>query len=868
MAKRDEVDRQLAQKYAWTLAVPTGPIQIEEPRGRARPEEPSDAADETDVAPDGESDLASWRETSITACEALAAAVDRVWAMAEARDPRESQRAGDPADPRAQEQAALPLLEHASTLGFSLTALVRHPRQGVRLVRLLHRYRESLPEESRDALAAATLWLRFEHPETAELLIEVAAAGDSWLAGRLALPLSSLRREHGARPFADHPDFVHRLVEILSTGPSWDSREIALGWLELSCSAAAIPALRRALRLPHIGIRGRALDLLLDKFQPPAVEAEDVGFLLADLFEHPPPQTRALFEPLQLYAQALLRAVAALRPPGSDEVLLRMVRGEGVPRLLATGDFDRHWALRALAAAYPERALPHVDHFLGAEAWGRYAAVRAAEKLPDELARPRLLRGAGDGAPFVAETARDLWLERFGSPCPVEPLAGVETALLTGPPSERMASRLLVLRGRSVAARQAMLEVLFDEAPDAEALALIAFALADDTLLYERHRRRLPRDLDQLASRLYRRFGSEALRGLCLVAGRYPGVCAITWLRRLHGLASAKKLRKRDYPLLRELAAGQIDSAVAYGRLAALSMMSAIGAPVRLRPRLLEIVISGADGWAWATDILAKWPADAELDAALGGEASEAWRAGNVARAARLCHAGFKRGIPALRKLAGDALDTWISVESDGRWVDAGEHDTRQTATLFALSCLEYLLHTGSLSKEWITEALRDPRSPAFVLAARHLRKEHVADALPALIGALDSTARGYESAAEAATTLVRHDALPVDDPRLVPLLGRAPREQRLFLLFLLVYLKAPLAPLRPLIAELFMSTSAHEVKDLVRYIPTLSEALDPTAAAALLPQIRETELREQIALHLHRKDPPPAYWQDTADPT
>lgn len=854
MAKRDEVDRQLARQYAWTLAVPSGPIQIEEARGGARSDEKDGDGD-----PDGDGDLGSWRETSMAACEALAAAVERVWAMAQPRQPREPRGAPDP---RAQEQAALPLLEHASTLGFALTGLVRYPRQGVRLVRLLHRYRESLSEETRDSLAAATLWLRFEHPETAELLIEVASAGDTWLASRLALPLSSLRREHGGRPFADYPDFVPRLVEILSAGSSWSSREIALDWLELSCSAAAIPALRRSLRLPHIGVRGRALDLLLDKFQPPAVEEEDVLFLLADLFAHPPP-SRALSEPLQLYAQALLRAIAARRPPGGDELLLRLVRGEGVPRQLASGEFDRHWALRVLAAAYPERALPHVDHFLGAESWARYAAVRAAEQLPDELARPRLLRGAADGAPFVAESARDLWLERFGSPCPVEPLAGVETALLTGPPSERLASRLLVLRGRSAAARQAMLEVLLDEAPDAEALALIAFALADDTLLHDRHRRRLPRDLEQLAARLYRRFGSEALRALGLVAGRYPGVCAIAWLRRLHGLASAKKLRKRDYPLLRELAAGQLDSAVPYGPLAALSMMSSIGAPARLRPRLLGLLISGAEGWAWATDILAKWPPDAELDAELSGAASAAWRAGDLNRAARVCHAGFKRGLPALRELATDALGAWISVETDGRWADAGERGTRQTATLFALSCLDYLLGTGSLPETWIPEALRDPRSPAFVLAARQLRKDHVEGARPALLDALDSRARGYESAAEAATTLVRLDALPPDDPRLVPLAGRAPREQRLFLLFLLVYLKAPLEPLRPLIAELFTSTGAHEVKDLARYVPTLSDALDPAAAAALLPRISAPELREQIALHLNRKEPPPAYWQD-----
>lgn len=862
MGKQDEVDFQLARRYAWTLTPGHEPVLLEdatipslppdrepgaaEPQGGREPAELKAISDEVDGG-----DLEHWRAAAVTACQALAERTEKVWALPAPEQP----------------EAAVELLTHAGSLGFSLTALVRHPRAAARLVRLLLRYRDRLQPESLDPLSTATLWLRFEHPETGELLIDVARSGDSWLAARLNLPLISAQEEQGERPFADYPGFVPRLVEILTTSTSWSAREIAVTWLDLCCSRIAIPALRQALRLPHLGIRWRALDILLDKFTPPAVEADDILFLLQDLFVHPPPShSSELYEEMSLYGQALERAIRSVRPPGSAELLVRIVRGKEVPRQLSRSDFDAAWALRALAAAYPEEALEHIDHALGADAWGRYAAVRAVGRLPDELARPRLLRAAADGASQVSECARELWLERFGSPCPKEPLAGIELELLSAPPSEKMLSRLLVLRGQSPEARQAMLEVLLGEAPDPEALALITFALADDTLLAQRQRRRLPKDLDQMVARLYRRFGSSAVRALCLLAARYPGACAMSWLRRLNGLVQARKLRKRDLPALRELAVRQLDSGVRYAAPAALSVLASIGAPIGLRDRLLALLLTGTDGWAWATDILAKWRRDPELDARLTAAVAAAWAQRDVTRAARVCHVGFKRRVPALLDLAQEVLTTWLAVETEGRWPDGGEAGSRRATATFALSCLELLLESGRLPASWLQTALAEPESPAFVLAARQVRRDSLAEALPALLAALGSPARGYESAAEAATTLVRLEGLAPSDPRLPPLIASAPREQRMFLLFLLVYLKAPPEPLRPLISELLATAEADEVEHVSHYVPTLCQALDPTETAALLPAVRQLSLREQIELYVQRRERQPSYWQDSVD--
>ena len=111
----------------------------------------------------------------------------------------------------------------------------------------------------------------------------------------------------------------------------------------------------------------------------------------------------------------------------------------------------------------------------------------------------------------VRRSARRAWEQLYGVPfdpgsgLSADPVAGVRMELgsladlLQGAPSELLPSRLAILRSDSEQARQAMLEVLLLEAPNQESLALIVFAMADDMLLFRRHRKRLPADFQTVS---------------------------------------------------------------------------------------------------------------------------------------------------------------------------------------------------------------------------------------------------------------------------------------------------------------------------------------------------------------------------------
>ena len=226
----------------------------------------------------------------------------------------------------------------------------------------------------------------------------------------------------------------------------------------------------------------RALAVLLLSFSPSALSEEDLQFLIADLFVHPPLLmhgsmilTRSDFFD---YADTLMQAIALLRPPGAAESLLRIVKARDIPRALYRGPCSDRWALSALAAAYPEQALDHVDRYLAqSSAHSRWAGVAAAMRLPEPLARPRLFRAARDAAPLVATRARRAWEQIYEVPFDPglgldgAPVAGIHVELgplaelLDGPPSDLLPSRLAILRGESDEARQAMIEVLLHEAP-------------------------------------------------------------------------------------------------------------------------------------------------------------------------------------------------------------------------------------------------------------------------------------------------------------------------------------------------------------------------------------------------------------------
>lgn len=868
MSKWDQVDPQRARRYAW--ARPGGGLSVEIEAAESEALDPSSDGDEdTDSA----RELAEWRGQAKESCGKLAAAIDRVW-----------QAAGE-------EQARLtpPLFESARALGPALVALRRHPLQSLRLVRLVLRHWHALSTEAHEGVGAALIWLHLDQPELADLLVEVARAGLRPLSQALIFPLCMRDESFTARRLR-RTDLAERLLELLrSDGEpgapppplaplapiSGTSCRIALDWLGLVATRAAIPTLRTVLRRPHFGVRERALDLLMSCYRPPAIEAEDLIFLLSDLFVHPPPADA--YEPWEeptRFAGNLERALTAVRPDGGAELLERLARGEG-PRALKYTATDGRWALRALAAAYPERALLLVDEELrSCSAWRRTEAVAAAARLPEEMARTRLLTAAGDGAPQVAEAGREQWLARFGTSCPTPPLFGFPVELLPEPPDEaataRLVGRLAALRGPSIQARQAMLEVLLKEAPDREALALIAFALADDGLLRTRHRARLPRDLSQLCGRLYRGFGQPALLALCWLAERYPGSGATSWLYELGFLATRGRLRKRDLGPVRALAGRRIGSVQTAERQQALAVLARIGGSPELLDSVYAVLLAAGPESRDAAEVIAGWPTDPALDARLTGDARRAWARRDVQRLCGLCEVGFLRRVPAFGELAQQGAAAWLDGVSDaeGGW--------RRLAVL----CARHLDELSRLPASFIRDGLVDPASPAFELAADLLLREldtvdpaagdgsGPGEAIrKALRTALASPARGGESACAAALVLLRLGELGTEDARVQELAAGAAEQSGAFVLLMKVLRHEPLDLVLPLLEEVLRRGKAREREGLILYVTAHFRILPPEAARSFVPRVQDPQLRAALAAIGEPRHGRTGYWEDEAAP-
>lgn len=863
MSKWDEVDPQRARRYAWARPGEGLSVELEAAESEAR-----DLGGE-DEDTDSARDLTEWRGQAKESCGKLAAAIDRVW---QALD---------------DEQARLtpPLFDSARALGPSLVALRRHPLQSLRLVRLVLRHWNVLSSEAHEGVGASLIWLHLDQPELADLLVEVARAGLRPLSQALIFPLCMRDESFTARRLR-RTDLAERLIELLRSDGAQGSPSrmsslsgiscrIALDWLGLVATRAAIPTLQAVLRRPHFGVRERALDLLMNCYRPPAIEAGDVLFLLSDLFLHPPPADA--YDPWEeptRFAGNLERALTVVRPDGGAELLERMARGEG-PRALKFTSTDSRWALRALAAAYPERALPLVDEELrSCSAWRRTEAVAAAARLPEESARTRLVTAAGDGAPQVAEAGREQWLARFGTSCPTSPLFGFPVELLPTPLDEattaRLIGRLAALRGPSIEARQAMLEVLLKEAPDREALALITFALADDGLLRIRHRARLPRDMSQLCGRLYRGFGQPALLALCWLAERYPGSGATSWLYELGFLASRGRLRKRDLGPVRALAGRRIGSAQTAERQQALAVLARIGGSPELLDAVYAVLLAAGPEARDAAEVIAGWPHDPALDERLVGDARRAWARREVQRLCGLCEVGFLRRIPAFGELAQQGAAVWLDGASDaeGGW--------RRLAVL----CARHLDELRKLPAGFVRDGLVDPESPAFELAADLLLRE-LENLDPAaghgtvpgeairksLWNALASPARGGESACAAALVLLRLGELGTEDVRVQELAAGAAEQAGAFVLLMKVLRHEPLDQVLPLLEAVLRRSKAREREGLILYATAHFRILPPEAARSFVPRVQDPQLRAALAAIGEPRLGRTNYWEDEAAP-
>src|ERR1019366_7636471 len=269
-------------------------------------------------------------------------------------------------------------------------------------------------QRERAAWVAAAVPL--DHTETADLLVEIARAGDRSTAEVL------LEDDEWSPEVGDVDALVARLADVVDEGPTDLARAVAVDLLaRLERRGAVVLALRRALRQPCFAVRAHALYALAIPAStvPCGVTDYDLVLVLRDLVANAPPDAlhgdEGQEEDERMMADAVIASLAHVQPAEAEEALLDLIDAEHDAIWLDAG-----WATEALAAAFPETAAAMVDHWLKcARSHERVRALAALERLPLDLAEPRLRlpapgagaaprprRGAGSGGPGAAAAAR------------------------------------------------------------------------------------------------------------------------------------------------------------------------------------------------------------------------------------------------------------------------------------------------------------------------------------------------------------------------------------------------------------------------------------------------------------------------------
>ncbi|AKT38756.1 hypothetical protein [Chondromyces crocatus] len=884
MSKRDVLDSQLAGQFAWRMALPAEFVSSTAPPPvpKSAPPAPPPPSEEAEPpAAMAEAERERW-ERADRECSELAKQVERAWQISE---------------PSQQAAATAVLLERARKLGLDLFGMSEYPMASVRLWRLVVRHYQRFPARERKpgvhalSVAAAPP----EQRETVDLLIEVAETGDAWLA--FMMERGPACEAMGRR----HPELGARLARVLDHGKTWAARETAARWLSFADLRAAIPTLRRALRRPHARVRWFALEILLER-APQALTADDVQWLLDDAVEHPLPEgygTRS-YETSEGYADTLVTAVAKVRPPDGWKPLMIIADGGGAHIQRDRAGLDVGWALRALAAGYPERALSRIDRELAeTRSWRRIDAVEAAGHLPDGLLRPRLLEAAIGPGYRIIERAKALWFERFGAECPVEPLAGVPVEILAEPPGDRLLARLTVLRGSSDEAKGAMLVALLtgeptsptesatasealpattpatQSAPGAEAgaeipepelsadqreaLALLLYSLREQGAAHRRPG--LPTTEEAWAEALVRRFGDLAFDGLTALASRgaRAGVDH-EWLGALASLARRGVLRSAWRERLRDVAVDALRAPGWDGATAPLIVLTQVGAPPDLLDFLWDITLEPAESSSsrmrvytvlWAADVLVTMKDAPSLDTRITLEGEKALQARTWETLERIVRIGCRRRLEAAFALAKRC----IALVEDEPEAQAG-----------AVQCAHFLAEAKQLDPAWVLASLRRPESPSFTVASRFVGDDSPAEVVAAIEEALTSPAREGAAAAESARALVWRKVLGIEDPRLDGILEGAPARARAELLGSLLLLDAPFPPLRPHYHALLLGpdekAAAEAFEDLyVKQPEGTWELLEE-----ILPLGPSPSVRESIAHFLREPTDAELYWRHSDD--
>ncbi|MDI1434099.1 hypothetical protein [Polyangium sorediatum] len=842
--KRDVLDPALASRFAWRMAPPP---EAPPPQAEAQPApKPDPAASE------------GFAERAAQVCEELAKEVRKAWAL------------GSPA---AQAAATERLKRFARRIGFQILGMTRHPLEAVRLLRLVARHIEATPFRKADMFQLAWLPIPDRHPEVVELIVEAARTGDKNFA--FVLDRTVAEKEFEGR----YPELGVRLAELADTSRIWDVRALAIRWLSLDDYPTAIPSLRRALRMPHARLRYYALFILV-QMKGWTQREEDVLWLLEDAVRHPLDRGAGMsaYDRVGDYEEALIDALRVAPPAEGWKPLEVIVEGGGAHISQDRPGLDADWALKALAAGYPARAVARVDRVL-ADPSGirRFAAIGALALLPEDLARPRLIEAAGCCEHNLVERVKGIWFERFGGALPVSPLAGVPVFLLDGPPSERFFACLTVLRGASQEARFTMVDALLVEAPETsappaqlsssqrEALALLLLTLRTSGTLYK-HPTLSNLGEGDWAKLLLRRFGAPAFEGLANLA-EAPALAGVSrgWLDALTSVAREGMLGAEQRERLRSIARAALASPAWDNTSSPLITLSVVGAPQACVEQLWSILItpddptdarsegvrSNADASRWASIVLRDVTDAPWLDARIAAMAREALQQRRFDLFERLMYLGSERKAQEVLDVAPAVLSAY---DGDPEAFDA------------VFQAASALVQAKRLDDAWILSALAEPEGPLFAVAASLVRKSSPAPVFEALTRALGSTARGGASAAEAAHVLVLQEILAGDDARLSGILDRAPARARAALCGALLDNEVPLASYREHVAACLISPDPQVAQELhdplwLRKPDGMEELFEE-----VLPRVQVEDTRDFLFYLLGAPNEAAKFWVDGGD--
>ncbi len=687
---------------------------------------------------------------------------------------------------------------------FELAWMRHFPLAAVRLWLLVIQHRNLLTKDDRNNTfhTLRFMVLPAQHKELLNLFLSVAELG-------LGLPAYLLEENISDAFVRRYPEFGQRVIQVYEQADSLRVKEVAIAFVAKLPLHQSSATLIQALRSDIGRVRWTALTALLEK-DPTCIPHETLMWLLEDAVVHPFPRKHGTnaYRLIKGYCATLLRAVKDHPPPDGYQPLLRMIHGRGESFIRDRAGMTEEWALCVLAAAYPERAIAPIDSMLRhPNSWKRYHAIDALWHLREDLAKPRLLIGAGDLIGHIAERAQRFYFSRFHQECLPSPLSGMEDDLLIEAPSDVFLGRVAVLRSAADKARHAIMDTLLAEAAqlsapaelgarERENLVLLLACLRDDSTGYRRKSE--PKTRRSWANVLVKHFGEPAFAKLLSMAEFHAGggpECS--WLTPLSELAQEGILSEAQIAALRaciyrfllspnySLTSDEIDA------------LRPIGATVEVLDMLWNVALerlkrdTSPRGFPHisASRVLVEMKDCPELDERIAVEGREAFERKNWEEFERIIYIGCQRKVQAAADLALACAD---AVEK------------RPGLLPVAKKVASSLCFMGGAPADWLHSRLLSPESPCFCVAADLVRRPAPEGMEELLWKALSSPARKGAAAAEAAEALVSLELLPVDDARLPPILEAAPIPSKAALLYTILIWDGPLSSVwKPLISVL-----------------------------------------------------------------